>query len=152
MDSVINAQIPIVKSRLDRVVKPKDDFFDEILKLLEKKPYTPTQLTNHFHFKDRSTFSRNYLYPLRNSGKVIKVDGSNYYQLSRQKNTIATIQKQLRSESDIFKTELFKNWTRKNHAKFEYKNQTRFARIVLGFVTPKFKLYQQVCKFIPLTL
>jgi hypothetical protein len=125
---------------LDGIITSKDDIQNEILKLLKIKPHTPTELANHFH-QTREQFSKSYIYPLRDSKKIEKVDGSNYYQLTRQKNTIATIQKQLRSESEIFKTELFKNWTRKNHAKFEYKNQTRFARIVLGFVTPKFKIH-----------
>ncbi len=140
MDSVLSAQIPSTHSRLDGIITSKDDIQNEILKLLKIKPHTPTELANHFHQR-REQFSKSYIYPLRDSKKIEKVDGSNYYQLVKQKNTTATIQKQLRSESDIFKTELFKNWTRKNHAKFEYKNQTRFARIVLGFVTPKFKIH-----------
>jgi len=48
--------------------------------------------------------------------------------LTRRVATDPTIQKQLRSESEIFKTELFKNWTRKNHAKFEYKNNQLLIR------------------------
>ncbi len=140
MDSVANTQIPSTRSRLDGVSSTKEDIQNEILEILKKSPQTPSQLAKHFH-QTREAFSRNHLYPMRNEGLIVKVDGSNYYQLAKQKNTIITIQKQLRSESEIFKTELFKNWVRRNHAKFEYKNQIRFARIVLGFVTSKFKIH-----------
>lgn len=139
--SVKQSLIPITKSRLGGLVKSKEEIQEEILKLLKTKPYTPTELTNHFNYKDRTQFSKTYLYPLRDSKKIEKVAGSNYFQLVKQKNTVNTIKKQLRSESEIFKTELFQNWTRRNHSKFEYKNQTRFARIVLGFVNPKFKIH-----------
>ena len=137
--SDLSTKIPLTHSRKNRVIISKDDIRNEILKIL-KKPHTPTELSKYFR-QTREAFSRNHLYPMRNEGLIVKVDGSHYYQLAGQKNTIVTIQKQLRSESEIFKTDLFKNWTRKNHAKFEYNNQTRFARIVLGFVTPKFKIH-----------
>ncbi|MCE9651500.1 MAG: hypothetical protein K8Q89_00310 [Nitrosarchaeum sp.] len=140
MDSVLSAKITSNHSRLGGITISKDNIQNKILELLKIKPHTPTELANYFH-QTREQFSKSYIYPLRNSKKIEKVDGSNYYQLAGQKNTIVTIQKQLRSESEIFNTNLFKNWTRKNHAKFEYKNQTRFARIVLGFVTHKFKIH-----------
>jgi len=137
--SVVNAQIPTTKSRLDGVITSKDEIDIEILKFL-KTPKTPTQIADHFH-QSREQFSRSYIYPLRDSNKIEKIDGSNYFQLVKQKNSVTTIRKALQSESEIFNTELFKNWLSKNHSKFEYKQQTRFARITLGFVNPKFKIH-----------
>ena len=140
MDSVLSAQIPSTKSRIGGVISSKDEINEEIFKLLRQRPHTPSELANHFKMT-REAFSRTYLYPLRNSDKIEKVDGSNYFKIKKAKGTSATIKKQLRSESEIFKTELFLRWAKKNHAKKEYNYQLRFARICLGFVNPDFKIH-----------
>jgi len=139
--TVLSAELPSTHSKKNGIATTKTEIQDEILKLLQQKPHTPTELANHFGFKDRSSFSKSYLYPLRDSKKISKIEGSNYFQISKAKNTVNTIKKALQSESAIFQTELFKNWTKRNHSKFEDKNKTRFARIVLGFVNPKFKIH-----------
>lgn len=141
MDSVGNTQIPTTRSRLDGVSSTKEDIQNEILEILKKSPKTPTQLSNHFHFKDRSTFSKNYLYPLRDNEKIIKVEGSNYYQLPIQKNTSRSIKKALITESEIFKTESFKKWDETNTAKTAHIKKMSFARICLGLRTPTFKIH-----------
>ena len=140
MASELNARIPTTKSRLCGVTTSKEDISQQILKLLKEKPYTPSQLTNHFHFKDRSTFSKNYLYPLRDSNLVIKVDGSNYYQLPKQKNSSKSIKEALRSSYEIFQTELFVNWKKKNHSKDEEDRRVRFANICMGFTNKNFSI------------
>lgn len=141
MDSVLSAQIPSTHSKQNGVKTSKEHIQNEILKLLQKKPYTPTELATEFHFKDRSTFSKNYLYPLKVENKIEKIEGSNYYKIKKSKSTHSSIKQQLQSESAVFQTELFKNWKDRNHSKNEYSNQLRFARICLGFVNPKFKIH-----------
>lgn len=141
MATVLSAELPSTQLRVDGKKASKDDIQNTILKLLNQKPHTPTELQKIFNRKDRSRFSRDYLYPLRNSGQIEKVEGSNYFKIKKSKSTSATIKKQLRSESEIFKTELFLRWQNKNHSKHEHSNQLRFARICLGFVNPDFKIH-----------
>ena len=140
MESVLGTQIPSTHSRLDGVISSKDEIQNEILQLLKIKPHTPTELANHFH-QSREQFSRSYIYPLRDSGKIIKVDGSNYFQLKKEKNTSNSIKKAIREQYAVFQTDLFKDWTKKNHSKDESKKQVRFANICMGFVNPKFKIH-----------
>lgn len=140
MTSVLKAQIPTTKSRLDGLITSRESILDEILRLLAKKPYTPSQLADNFNLS-REWFSKNYLYLLRDSNKIEKIDGSNYFQLVKQKNSITTIRKALESESEIFQTGLFQAWLKRNHSKKEHVKQTRFARIVLGEVNPKFVIH-----------
>lgn len=140
MESVLNIQIPSTHSRLDGVITTKDTINNQIIALLQQRPHTPTELAEHFH-QTRESFSRNYLYPLRNDGIIVKVEGSNYYQLAKQKNNYKTIKKSLESESAIFQTELFKNWVRKNHAKKESAYQKRFATLCLGIKNKNFKIH-----------
>ena len=140
MESVLGTQIPSTHSRLDGVISSKDEIQNEILQLLKKRPHTPTELANHFH-QSREQFSRSYIYPLRDSGKIIKVSGSNYFQLKKERNTSDSIKKAIREQYAVFQTELFKDWTKKNHSKDESKKQVRFANICMGFVNPKFKIH-----------
>ena len=92
MDSVLSTQIPSTHSRLDGVISSKVEIDNEILKLLQQRPHTPTELANRFH-QTREAFSRNYLYRLRDAGTIIKVSGSNFYQLKKSKNTSDSIRK-----------------------------------------------------------
>ncbi len=85
MASVLKTQIPSTHSRLGGIVSSKEKVQDKILKLLQQRPHTPTQLAIHFNHKSRAWFSTNYLYPLRDSNKIEKIKGSNYYQLKKQK-------------------------------------------------------------------
>jgi len=140
LDSALNAQIPSTRSRLSGVVTEKLDISNEILQLLKKQAYTPTELANHFHMS-REWFSKNYLYPLKDDNKIEKIQGSNYYQLKKDKNTSTSIKKAIRDQYEIFKTELYKNWIKKNHAKVEDKKRIRFANICMGFVNPEFKIH-----------
>lgn len=140
MASELDSQIPTTKSRLDGIITTKDNIQQEILKLLKVKPCTPTHLSNHFH-QSREQFSRSYLYPMRQSGLVEKVDGSNYYQLPKQKNTSKSIKVALRSEFEIFKTELFVNWKNKNHSKDEEAKRTKFANICMGITNKNFAIH-----------
>jgi hypothetical protein len=140
LDSVATAQIPTTRSRLDGVSSTKEDIQNEILEILKKSPQTPTQLSNHFH-QSRENFSREYLYPLKEAKKIIKVDGSNYYQLPLQKNTSRSIKKALLSESEIFETDSFKSWISNNTSKDINHKHIGFARICLGLTTPKFKIH-----------
>jgi len=139
--SVVETQIPSAHSNLNGISATKEEIQNEILKLLKSKSHTPTELQLHFHHKDRSRFSRDYLYPLRDSGKIIKVDGSNHFQLPKQKNTTRSIRESLLSESEIFKTESFQTWIQNSGAKNISTKHTRFARICLGLVNPKFKIH-----------
>lgn len=140
MATVLSAELPSTQLRVDGKKSSKDDIKNAILKLLQQKPYTPTELAEIFK-QSREQFSRSYLYPLRNARLIEKVDGSNYFKIKKSKSNSATIKKQLRNESEIFKTELFLRWQKKNHAKGEYSHQLRFARICLGFVNPEFKIH-----------
>ena len=140
MDSVLDTQIPTTHSRLDGVITSKLDIDNEILKLLQKKPHTPSQLADHFH-QTREAFSRNYLYRLRNENKIIKVEGSNYFQLKKDRNTSISIKKALQEQYAVFQTDLLKNWAKNNHSKKEEKRRVRFANICMGFVNPKFKIH-----------
>ena len=140
MESVLDTQIPTTKSRLDGVSASKDVIQNEILQLLKKRPQTPSQLANHFH-QTREQFSRSYIYPLRDAGTIIKVDGSNYFQLKKDNNTSNSIKKAIRDQFEVFQTELFKDWAKKNHSKNEEKKRIRFANICMGFVNPKFKIH-----------
>lgn len=140
MDSVLTTQIPSTHSRLDGVITSKDTVKNEIIKLLQQRPHTPSELAENFH-QTREAFSRNYLYPLRDDGLIIKVQGSNYFQLPKQRNNTKTIRKSLDSQSAVFQTELFKNWTRKNHAKREFASKKRFARLCLGITNKNFKIH-----------
>lgn len=140
MESVLDTQIPTTKSRLDGVISSKLEIDNEILYLLKKKPQTPSQLAEYFH-QTREAFSRNYLYRLRDENKIIKVDGSNYFQLKKDNNTSNLIKKAIREQYAVFQTELFKDWSRKNHSKNEEKKRIRFANICMGFVNPKFKIH-----------
>ena len=140
MESVLGTQIPSTHSRLDGVISSKDEIQNEIIQLLKIKPHTPTELANHFH-QSREQFSRSYIYPLRDSGKIIKVSGSNYFQLKKERNTSDSIKKAIREQYAVFQTDLFKDWTKKNHSKDEEKKQIRFANICMGFVNPKFKIH-----------
>ena len=141
MDSILGIQIPSTKSRLDGVISSKDVIQNEILKLLKKRPLTPTELQHHFQHKDRSRFSRDYIYPLRDSGKIIKVDGSNYFQLKKEKNTSGSVKKAIREQYAVFQTELFQNWAKRNHSKNEERKRIRFANICMGFTNPNFKIH-----------
>jgi len=141
LDSVVNTQIPSTRSRLDGVSTSKDVIFDKILELLKKRPHTPTELTYQFHYNDRTTFSKNYIYPLRDAGKIVKVQGSNHFQLPKQKNTTNSIRKALLTESEIFKTENFKKWIDNNTSKNVNEKHVSFANICLGIKNPKFKIH-----------
>ena len=70
MTSVLSAQITNNYSRLNGVTATKQEIQSEILKLLKSKPYTPTELTNHFNYRDRTQFSKSFIYPLRDSGFI----------------------------------------------------------------------------------
>ncbi|MEX0862911.1 hypothetical protein [Nitrosopumilus sp.] len=140
MDSVLNTQIPSTRSRLDGAVSTKEDIQNEILEILKKSPQTPSSLAKHFHMK-REPFSRNYLYPLRDSGKIIKVDGSNYFQLPLQQNTSRSIKKALIKKSEIYQTDSFKKWDETNTTKSIHVKKTAFARLCLGLKTPTFKIH-----------
>ncbi len=139
MESVVNTQIPSTKSHLHGVSVTKDAINNEILKLL-KQPLTPSELAKHFHMT-REAFSRNYLYPLRNSDKIEKVEGSNYYQLPKKKNTGTSIRKNLFNQSEIFKTENYKTWIENNNSKDISDKHVMFARICLGLYNSKFKIH-----------
>lgn len=139
MDSLLTRQIPKFHQRKDGVSATRQEIEDEILFLL-KKPKTPSELAKYFN-QTRESFSRSYIYPLRDRNLIEKVSGYNFFQLTKLKNTSDSIRKELRSDSEIFKTELFKDWLRKNHAKAEFKHQTRFGRICLGLVTENFKIH-----------
>lgn len=78
---------------------------------------------------------------MRQSGLVEKVDGSNYYQLPKQKNNSKSIKEAIRSSYEIFQTELFVNWKKKNHSKNEEDKRTRFANICMGFTNKNFSIH-----------
>lgn len=140
MESVLDTQIPSSISRLYGVSASKDEILNEVLSILAKKPHTPTELANIFH-QTREHFSKFYLYPLRDNQKVIKIQGSNYFQLPKQNNTSRSIKKALFLESEIMTTESFKNWIQNNTSKDILALHTTFARLCVGLTTPKFKIH-----------
>ena len=89
----------------------------------------------------REHCQRTIIKALIKSDKIKPVAGSKgFYQLSESQIQKSDMTKELYSESEIFATELYKNWEKKNLAKNEIERKTRFANICLGLVNPKFKI------------
>ena len=78
---------------------------------------------------------------MRKAGKVVKVQGSNNYQLPKQKNTSNSIRLDKLNKSAIFQTDSFQKWIKKKKNKHAGIPQVRFARICLGLEDPKFKIH-----------
>lgn len=140
MTSLLDTKIPIARNRLEGITATRSEIESEILRLLGIRPMTPTELASKFN-QTREAFSRNYLYPMRDAKKISKVDGSNYFKLPKQKSNTLTIKENLKSQYEIFQTELFKNWIKHNHSKREPIRHVRFAKLCLGLVNPKFQIH-----------
>ena len=89
----------------------------------------------------REHCQRTIIKPLVNQNKIKLVQGSKgFYQLIESQIENSDLTKELYSESEIFQTNLYENWQRRNKTKNELAKQTRFANICLGIINPDFKI------------
>jgi len=135
------ASVPQTRLNVDGVRVSKQKIQDEILeKLRLVKTATPTQMAQWFNMT-RENFSRSYLYPMVESGKVKKIDGTNSYALAETTVTgREQIKKELLTKSEFFECQTIKNWLANSSAKDEIDTITQFIRLCLGKYNPKFKI------------
>lgn len=82
-----------------------------------------------------------YMVILLQDGSIKKIENTQKYTATESQITKQTIQEELFDSSEVMNTQLFTNWKKNNSAKKEFMFWTRFARICLGTVNPKFKIH-----------
>jgi hypothetical protein len=138
---VVSASLPKNRLRLDGVRVSKSDYETKIKDLLRvnKSGLTPTELGFELDM-DRSSLQRNYLKPMLAKNDIKKVDGTHKYVLAESKVTAIEIKKELYNRSEVFQTEIFKNWSSKITSKKGINEQIMVARLCLGAFNQNFKL------------
>ncbi|MCJ8305656.1 MAG: hypothetical protein HRU07_01240 [Nitrosopumilus sp.] len=140
--ALVDKVIPQNRTRIGGILTDPANYLAKSLELFKIHQTLKAQhLADEFGLS-REHCQRNFIRPLLDSNQIKPVAGSKgFYQLTESQIEKSDMKKELYSESEIFSTELFKNWMRRNRSKDELDKQTRFANICLGVVNPKFKIH-----------
>lgn len=137
--------MPKQRLRLDGQTVTKDDIKNKILdELRVHKRLTRQELAQKLGGRDASQLQKDYLKPLMDENKIRKIDGSHYYALVNTTITKAEIKQELYEKTEVFNTDVFKNWGSKITAKRGEGKRIRIARLCIGKVNKKFKINPDV--------
>ncbi len=142
LNSVLNASLPQSRNRVDGVQTSNSEILDKVLKLFQTHKILTARAIGENLGVSREHAQREYVKPLIAAGKIKKIETSKgQYQLIDDTTTKADLTAELYSESEVMQTQFFRTWIENNTAKQEHKKLTRFARICLGEINPKFKIH-----------
>lgn len=145
MSLLQSEKMPKQRLRLDGQTVTKDDIKNKILEELRvHKRLTRQDLAQKLGGRDASQLQKDYLKPLMEENQIKKVDGSHYYALVDTTITKAEIKQELYEKTEVFNTDVFKNWGSKITAKQGEKKRRRIARLCLGKINKSFKINPDV--------
>ncbi len=123
-------------------VKSTLDFENYIFDvLLKQRPYTPKELSIALAKSTKSI--QRYLNPLKISGKIQKIEGTDKYKIASSNATKSDIQKQKAVETmaEFYETESVKKFMQNNTSKTKLDHASRIGRICTGITFPNFKIH-----------
>lgn len=127
-----------------KVVKNPREYEEYILSMLKNRPCTPKEIAGVLQKSTKQV--HRYLKNLKDSNKVVKIDGSDSYKLKSSKDDINSIKKQkiIENFTEFDNCQTIKNWRLKNKSidveiKIKWFRKLCFGQIVKDFkINPDF--------------
>ena len=119
---------------------------EKVLELLKSGNYNATQIANHFRLS-REHASRILIYPLRDLGKISKVEATQFWKLTGQIVRQDEIKKQLASEKEFFDCQTIQNMLKATSAQKRFIDTATIRRICMGQRYKGFKINPDAISF-----
>lgn len=138
--SILTTEIPTNRLNVDGLTVNKKEKLAILRDWFKTGSYSRKDAGKKLGIRPEKAYT-DYMVLLLNDGSIKKIENTQKYTAVEVQVTKQDLQEEFYTKSEIMNTRLFTKWKQNNSSKMEYKYWTRFARICLGAVNPKFNIH-----------
>lgn len=138
--SILTTELPTNRLNVDGLTVNKKEKLAILRDWFKTGTYSRKDAGKKLGIRPEKAYT-DYMILLLNDGSIKKIENTQKYTAVERQVTKQDLREELYDQSDIMNTQLFQRWKKNNSSKKVARQWTRFARICLGQVNPKFKIH-----------